>query len=80
MRAPGTQLQNRQQSTKISIMSCIEDHSSQTQTASQSIERAKVAGASRVNEDQLHVACTCVTLPLTSTEIFLSHLLSFIEN
>ena len=40
----------------ISITCCIEDHYSQAQNASQSIEKAKVASASGVSEDQLHVA------------------------
>ena len=35
-------------------MRIIEDHSSQAQTASQSMERAKVADASGVSEDQAH--------------------------
>ena len=34
------------------MIRCVEDHSSQTQSASQSMEQAKVSGVCRVNEDQ----------------------------
>ena len=44
--------QNQQQSVRFLTMRYIEDHSSQAQSESQSTERVKPAGVSRVNEDQ----------------------------
>ena len=47
------QFQNQQKSVNASIVRCIEYHSSQAQTKSQSMQRVKVGDASRANEDHL---------------------------
>ena len=42
--------QNQQQPVNFLITRCVEDHSSQTKTTSQRMEREKVAGTSEANE------------------------------